>query len=172
MTVLIVLPFLFFSIFADDNFSYFTKKGVKKVEEKLYINACGSCHFAYQPGLLPEQSWTKLMSNLENHFDTDASLLEEDLNYLTNYLTKHSANRNMNYKRSRKIVKSIKDSNYPIAITKIPYFEKEHRKIPKKLILQEEVKGLFNCIACHTKAKEGLYDDDTISIPNYGKWDD
>ena len=50
----------------------FAQSGVKPVNSKLYIKECGSCHFAFQPGLLPEKSWVKIMNNLENHFGTDA----------------------------------------------------------------------------------------------------
>ncbi|MDD2399591.1 MAG: cytochrome C, partial [Sulfurovum sp.] len=67
-------------VLANDH-SYFTKKsksGVKAVENKLYLKECGSCHFAFQPGLLPERSWTKMLSNLADHFGSDAALEPED----------------------------------------------------------------------------------------------
>ncbi len=170
----LLIAILFFSfLLSDDDYYYNSNKGVKAVENRLYINECGACHFAYQPGLLPQNSWVNLMNNLENHFGVDASLLEEDLLTLTNYLKENSAEKNMNYKRSRKIVYSIQRLNaYPIAITKIPYFKKEHDEIPSKLIKQNKVKGLFNCTACHTTAKKGIYSERDILIPNYGRWDD
>ncbi|HHL31474.1 MAG TPA: hypothetical protein ENJ41_02735 [Oceanospirillales bacterium] len=37
-----------------------------------YTEECGGCHFAYQPGLLPEKSWLKIMTDLQNHFDENA----------------------------------------------------------------------------------------------------
>jgi len=34
------------------------------------------------------------------------------------------------------------------------------------------VKSLSYCDACHTRAKEGVYDEDTVRIPNFPEWDD
>lgn len=170
--LLIVLVFNF--LYSDDDYYYKeSNKGVKPVENRLYINECGACHFAYQPGLLTQKSWVRLMSDLENHFGVDASLLNEDLETLRTYLKNNSAEKSMNYKRSRKMAYSMKRLNaYPIAITKVPYFREKHDEIPNRLIKQEEVKGLFNCTACHTTAKKGIYSERDIMIPNYGRWDD
>ena len=38
--------------------------GVAPVENPQYLEECGSCHFPYQPGLLPARSWTKVMAGL------------------------------------------------------------------------------------------------------------
>ncbi|HPQ24397.1 MAG TPA: cytochrome C, partial [Gammaproteobacteria bacterium] len=48
--------------------------GVAPVDNPLYLQECGSCHFAYQPGLLPARSWNNLMGGLENHFGENAEL--------------------------------------------------------------------------------------------------
>jgi hypothetical protein len=34
------------------------------------------------------------------------------------------------------------------------------------------VKSLRYCDKCHTKAAKGIYDADTVAIPNYPDWDD
>jgi hypothetical protein len=39
-----------------------------------YEAECASCHMAYPPALLSQQSWKNLMSGLSKHFGTDASL--------------------------------------------------------------------------------------------------
>lgn len=146
--------------------------GVKSVDNQQYINECGSCHFAFQPGLLPQKSWIKIMKNLENHFQTDASLEKKDKEYLKEYLIANASDKAMSYKRSRKITKSIRYSNTPIKITEVPYFKKEHRELSTKMINQKEVGTLSNCTACHTTASQGVYKERYINIPNYGKWDD
>jgi len=161
------------SLLADSYFSFFTQKsGVAPVKNQAYINECASCHFAYQPGLLPQQSWKKLMSNLENHFDTDASLEESDRVILLHYLVKNAADNATQYKRSKKINRSIPSEQTPIAVSETPYFKKEHRKIPQRIILQKEVKSLSHCMACHTTADKGIYSERALKIPNYGGWDD
>lgn len=155
--------------------SFDRHKGVKPVDNESYEEECGACHFAYPPGLLPEQSWSKILnaSALEDHFGENAELDAEVLNPIIAYVNANSADKS-HYKRSRKINYSIKHSDeVPIRITQVPYIKRKHHEIPEKLIKgNDDVQSLSNCSACHTKADEGIFDDDTVSIPNHGRWDD
>lgn len=170
MKYLLFLAFCISFAFAD---SYYKKNsGVAPVTNQLYINECGSCHFAYQPGLLPSNAWKKMMSDLSNHFNTDASIDDEDFKLLSKYLDDNSAEKNMHYKRSNRIVSSIKSGQIPNSISETPYMIRKHDEIRKDLITQKEVKGLFNCMACHKTANKGIYSERDILIPNFGKWDD
>jgi len=150
----------------------FGQNGVKPVDNKLYLKECGSCHFAFQAGLLPERSWVKMMNDLENHFDTDATLAKEDYDTIMNYLKVNSSEKAMNYKRSRKMTNSIRGNQTPLKITEVAYFVDKHNEIPLRLITQKEVGALSNCMACHTTADKGIYSERAIQIPNYGRWDD
>ena len=170
MKYLIFLALIINSLLASDNFN--TKTDVAPVNNQLYIKECGSCHFPYQAGLLPSNAWNKMMTNLENHFNSDASLNEADLQTLTKYLNDNSAEKNMQYKRSSRIVSSLAKNQIPDSISTTPYMIKEHEDIRKDLITQNEVKGLFNCIACHKTADKGIYGERDINIPNFGRWKD
>ncbi|XPV68626.1 MAG: diheme cytochrome c [Halarcobacter sp.] len=177
MKLLLLIALLLTASFADDdnryiNYGNSSKKGVAPVNNTLYLKECGSCHFAYQPGLLPENAWRKMMNNLENHFNTDASLFDEDFNTILNYLAENSAEKNMQYKRSSRIVNSLRGRPIPDSISLTPYMIDKHNEIRPSLIKQKEVKGLFNCMACHTTANRGIYSERDIRIPNYGRWDD
>ncbi len=163
MKYLIVISVLISSLFAQD---------VAPVDNQLYVKECGSCHFAYQPGLLPANSWNKIMSNLENHYNNDASISSANLQTLTKYLNDNSAEKNMQYKRSNRIVSSLAKDQIPDSISTTPYMIKKHSEIKKSLITQPEVKGLFNCIACHKTADKGNYGERDINIPHFGKWED
>ncbi len=145
--------------------------GVKPIDNQLYKKECTSCHFGFQAGLLPARSWSKLMNNLENHFDTDASLDKKDRKLLVDYLVKNASDRAMNYKRSAKITNSIYKNSTPIRITKTPYFIRKHDELRANMIKQKEVGSLSNCIACHTTANKGIYSERAINIPNYGRWE-
>lgn len=161
------------SLFGDDDYYFFkSSSGVKPVSDEIYMNECASCHFGFQPGLLPKRSWIKMMGTLEDHFGTDASLDEKDREYILKYLVDNSADNVSGYKRSRKMDSSIPRYDTPIKITDVPYFKREHNEIPKRLITQKEVGSLSNCTACHTSAKKGIYSERAIKIPNYGRWDD
>lgn len=172
MKKLLLLSLLTAISLSADLFDFSQKRGVAPVTDTFYTQECASCHFAYQPGLLPERSWRKLMGNLQDHFQTDASLEPEDNQRILNYLVENSADKFTNYKRSKKINNSIQSDETPIAVTKTPYFIKKHRRIAQNLIAQKEVKSLSNCIACHTTADKGIYSERAIKIPNYGRWDD
>ena len=170
MKYLIFLTLIINSLFAESD--SFGKTDVAPVNNQLYIKECGSCHFPYQPGLLPANAWNKMMVNLENHFNSDASLNEADVQTLTKYLNDNSAEKNMQYKRSNRIVSSLAKNKIPDSISTTPYMIKKHKDIRKDLITQPDVKGLFNCMACHTTADKGIYSERAIRIPNYGKWED
>ena len=172
----LILPtfsLLIASLIGDDDYYFFkSSSGVQSATDQTYINECASCHFGFQAGLLTQKSLVKMMENLENHFGTDASLDKKDYEYILNYLVENSANNVSGYKRSRKMNASISSYDTPLKITEVPYFKKEHREIPQRLITQKEVGTLSNCAACHTSAEKGVYSERAIKIPNYGRWDD
>ena len=169
MKYLIFLGLMINALFAE---GYSSTPDVAPVKNDLYIKECGSCHFPYQPGLLPSNAWNKMMANLDNHFNSDATLDDKTFQTLSKYLNDNSAEKNMQYKRSNRIVSSIPAGQIADSISTTPYMIKKHREIRKDLITQKEVKGLFNCIACHTTADKGIYSERDIKIPNFGKWED
>ena len=170
MKYLIFLTIFLNSLFAESYSS--GRTDVAPVNNQLYIKECGSCHFPYQPGLLPANSWKKMMVNLDKHFETDATLAPEDFVTLSKYLNDNSAEKNMQYKRSNRIVSSLLPGQVADSISTTPYMVQKHREIRKDLITQPDVKGLFNCMACHTTADKGIYSERAINIPNYGRWED
>ncbi len=145
--------------------------GVEPVKNERYAEECGSCHFAYQPGLLPERSWRKIMAGLEDHFGENAELEESDRLKLEAYLASNAGDHS-NYKRAKKLMRSIRSGDTPLRITKIPYLVKEHREVPTGAVKHEKIGSMSNCDACHRTAAKGRYGERGIDIPGYGKWDD
>ncbi|MEJ2095303.1 MAG: cytochrome C, partial [Gammaproteobacteria bacterium] len=124
--------------------------GVAPVENPQYLEECGSCHFPYQPGLLPERSWAKLMAGLGNHFGESAELPAEDAKNLTDYLVKNAAD-HANYKRSKKIMKSLRSGDTPLRVSETPYFIKKHDGLSRKMVQDNPKVGSFSkCGVCHT----------------------
>lgn len=145
---------------------------VAPVTDKKYIQECGSCHFAYQPGLLPARSWNKMMQNLADHFGDNAELPTETLNYLTAYLTKNAAD-DSPYRSSQAIIRGLKSHETPLQISATRYFHRQHHEIPNRLVQDNpQVKSLSRCDACHTRASDGSYNEHEVSIAGYGKWED
>ncbi|MDX8382136.1 MAG: cytochrome C [Ghiorsea sp.] len=159
--------------FAEDFFAnLFRFKGVDAVKNDLYNESCGECHFAYQAGLLPKRSWEKLMlpASLEDHFGENAELEEEDRIAIRDFLRDHAAETSF-YKRSTKINRSIPDDVTELRITEVPYIKRKHKPMTDKYVKNNpKVKSLINCNKCHREIKKGIFDDDTILIPNYGYW--
>lgn len=168
MKYLVFLALIINVLFAEN----YSAGDVAPVKNDLYIKECGSCHFPYQAGLLPSNAWNKMMVNLDNHFNSDATLDDKTFQTLSKYLSDNSAEKNMQYKRSNRIVLSIPAGQIPDSISTTPYMIKKHEDIRKDLITQKEVKGLFNCIACHKTADIGIYGERDINIPNFGRWKD
>ncbi len=154
------------------NFS--RQKEVRPVTNKTYADECGSCHYAYPPGLLPAKSWAKLLDEkaLSDHFGENASLDKDTLKTIYDYAMEYSAEKSW-YKRSRKIALATEEGEAPLRITEVRYIKRKHHDIPEKMIKgNKDVKSLSYCNACHTKAKQGIFDNDTVSIPNYPDWKD
>lgn len=160
----------------DPRFAHFeqgNQREVMPVTNELYKKECASCHFGYQPGLLPAQSWSYIMQNLENHYGVDASIDEQDRQAISTYLLANSSEKAAaTYRRSAKLTNSLERGVLYQSITEIPYHIRKHRKIDKHLITQKEVGNLSRCAACHTSADEGIYRKRYVKIPNYGAWRD
>ena len=149
-----------------------SSSGVAMVDNALYQQECGSCHFAYQPGLLPARSWSKIMLGLDQHFGENAELGADVVAELSTYLEKNAADRS-DYKRSRKIIASLRSSDTPLRITETPYILRKHNELsPRMLAGNPQVVSLSRCKACHSRAETGSYSESEINIPGFGRWDD
>jgi len=145
---------------------------IKAVNNEAYLKECSSCHFAYQPGLLPARSWQKLMATLEDHFGDNAELETDVQQALTDYLANNAADLSPD-KFSKKLVRRLSEDKTPLRITEMPYFVHEHDDLSKKMVSgNPEVKSLSYCDKCHTRAGQGDYSENNIFIPGYGRWDD
>ncbi len=172
--IILLLSLLFLGVFALNlNAKSYGKGygsgGVANPQNALYEKECASCHFGYQPGLLPSASWRYVMGNLANHYGTDASI-EDERAKIEAFLLQN-ASETSSYKRSVKITNSLQSGTLYTSLTQIPYLQKKHRKIKQNLIAQKEVRSLARCAACHREAKNGEYNDKTVNIPNYGAWE-
>lgn len=149
-------------------------KEVKPVANKTYQSECGDCHFAYQPGLLPAKSWEKLLNTdaLRKHFGVNAEIEKDALQEVYDYAIENAADKSY-YKRSRKIAHATAEGDAPLRITELHYIDRKHQHIPEKMVKGNvNVKSLSYCDKCHTQASQGVFDNDTVSIPNYPNWHD
>lgn len=119
-----------------------------------YTQECVSRHAAYPPGMLPARSWQRVMSGLDRHFGTDASLDAATAQQLSDWLQAHAGT----YKR-------VSEEPPQDRITRSTWFERKHRKIQPEVWQLPSVKSAANCAACHTGADQGRFDDDKLRTP-------
>lgn len=115
---------------------------------------CGSCHMAFAPGLLPAESWRKVMSGLDKHFGADASLTAQESKEITDFLVKYASNR-------------WSASSAPLRITEAAWFQRKHdgHEISPAVWKRASVKSRANCVACHAEADKGDFNEHRVSIP-------
>jgi hypothetical protein len=163
-------------VFSDNSFEWREgergERGVANVSHPLYKEECGSCHMAYPPALLSTASWTAVMRGLDDHFGDNAELDAQTHKTISEFLTGNSAD-NSNYRRSRKFMQGIDANTPPLRISETPYFKRKHDEIPQSMLSNNsEVSSFSQCNSCHQGAQKGIFDDDNVKIPGYGRWDD
>lgn len=115
---------------------------------------CGSCHIAYPPRLLPAQSWKRVMSQLDKHFGTDASVDPAAASEIGAYLERYAG--------SGRHAQTAPGS---LRITETAWFVHEHDEVPPASWKSPAVKSAANCAACHTSAEQGDFRKRNIRIP-------
>jgi hypothetical protein len=121
-----------------------TFERVPAISHPATAKECGECHIAFQPALLPAGSWMRIMGGLGDHFGENASLPAGITTSIRDYLTANAGR-----------------AGDP-AITRITeqsWFVKEHRFSPA-VWQRPEIRSKSNCLACHARAEQGIYDDD------------
>ncbi len=151
---------LFYAACADDDGG---KGYLPPVDNATYKETCGACHFTYQPGLLPSGSWEKILAALGDHHGASLDISPESKALIGEYLTTNAAEHS-SAKRSAKILKSLKGQT-PLRITETPYIRKKHDDIKPEVFKRESIGSRSNCPACHTTAKDGIYKERFVKIP-------
>ena len=143
---------------------------VAPVTNNLYAQKCGACHFAYQPGLLPERSWMAILDGLEDHFGKSVKLQPAEQRKLAGYFSDESADY-AEYPVSRAIMESLGEEAIPLRVTGTPFFMQRHKKIPTKQAQDNPAVGSYTrCEACHRMAAGGSYNPHEVFIPGSGFW--
>jgi hypothetical protein len=130
---------------------------VPPVRDAATAKECSACHMLYPSGLLPARSWTRMMSDLKNHFGDNADLDDKTRQAITDYLTANAGDKGW---RPTKMVRGLAETDAPLRISELPYFRKEHRRIGPADLQRLGAKTIANCKACHPQAEQGQFDDD------------
>jgi hypothetical protein len=128
------------------------------VSEPVVKEECGACHLPFAPAMLPAKSWQSMMGDLKNHFGDDASLDAATADRITRYLVANAGD-SAGQRYSGKLLAGVTAGNAPLRITELPKWVREHRKVPDWEWKHKDVGTKANCLACHTDAARGYYDE-------------
>jgi len=119
-----------------------------------YTQECAACHTGYPPGMLPARSWQRIMTGLDKHYGTDASLDAATVQQIGTWLQANAAT----YKR-------VAEAPPEDRITRSAWFVREHDEVAPSVWKLASVKSAANCSACHTGADQGDYSERTLQAP-------
>ncbi len=120
-----------------------------------YKQECAACHMAYPAGFLPSESWRKVISNLPKHYGVDASIDDPVLlKEISIWLVANAGT----YKRSGELTASGR-------ITDSAWFVRKHREVAIDVWKRASIKSASNCIACHSGAERGDFNEHAVRIP-------
>lgn len=146
--------FIAISLLLASSFTFAAKMTMPADAPASYEAECASCHMAYPPGLLSEQSWKNVMSGLSKHFGTDASVDAKTQAEIANWLIKNAATR-------QKYSETAPENR----ITKTSWFIRKHDEVRPDVWKRAGVKSPANCSACHIDAANGIFSEKNIKIP-------
>lgn len=117
----------------------------------LYRSECGSCHFAFQPRLLPALSWTAVLDGLAHHFGVNAEVDAATRQTLEAYLRAGAG-------RPR-------PGPTLLRITEQRWWLHEHDELSAAVFARPAVAKASNCAACHLDADQGAFRERAVRIP-------
>lgn len=120
----------------------------------LYKQECAACHTAYPPGMLPAASWQRIMTGLDRHYGSDASLEPAQVQQVSAWLQAHAGT----YKR-------VREEPPEDRLTRSAWFARKHREVDAAVWKRASVKSPAQCSACHTQAEQGRFDERQVRIP-------
>jgi len=130
------------------------RRGPGVAQLPRYQLECAACHVAFAPGMLPADSWRRLLNDLPHHYGTDASLDTATVNELATWLSANAGT----YRR-------VREAPPEDRITKSAWFMRKHDEVPAAAWKRPAVRSAANCTACHEQAAQGNFDEHAVRIP-------
>jgi len=139
--------------------------GPKLPDNALWREACGECHLAYHPTLLPVRSWQRMLAEQHDHFEEDLDLDDETLLEIQTFSMENAAESELT-EAAWKINHSTPPEQTPLRITKTAHWIEQHQNIADKIWQHPDVNFQGNCGACHLDAEQGTFEDAAMRLPS------
>jgi hypothetical protein len=127
--------------------------------EAALTKECGACHMVFPPSLLPARSWVAVMSGLKEHFGENAALDAATNKQIQDLLTAGAADAAGG---NRHVMRGLSANQTPLRITELPSWIHEHGKgrVSAAALAKAKAKSPSDCVACHTGAAQGRFEDE------------
>ena len=135
-----------------------------RLTHKAWQQECGSCHLAYAPSFLPKASWRRVMGGLDQHFGENASLDPATRADILKFLEANAADAGSS-RMGRRVMQQMGPKDAPLRITETRWFVGKHNEVARATWSRKSVGSAANCAACHQRAEQGAFDDDSVRIP-------
>jgi mono/diheme cytochrome c family protein len=135
-----------------------------RLTHKAWQQECASCHIAYAPSFLPKASWRRVMGGLEQHFGENASLDPATRADILKFLEVNAADAGPS-RMGRRVMQQMGPKDAPLRLTETRWFVGKHDEVPRATWSRKSVGSAANCTACHQRAEQGAFDDDSVRIP-------
>jgi mono/diheme cytochrome c family protein len=109
-------------------------------DEALYQSECAACHIAFPPRLLSRGDWQAIVSDLENHFGTNAGVDAAVRDRIAQFLAQSGA-----------VDRTDASRDATLRITTAAWFVRKHRGAAR-LVNRGRLASLSDCAACHKDA--------------------
>jgi cytochrome b len=130
--------------------------------DPIYDEACGECHLAFPPRLLPAASWERTLDEAGDHFDEDLALDPDVSAHLRAWLVANAAETRID----EHAVRAAPIEGAPLRITETSPWKTAHQGIPDAVWENPDVKSRVRCKSCHPDAAEGRFDGAFAAIPS------
>lgn len=138
--------------------------GPQLADDATWRDECGSCHLAYQPGLLPARSWRALMTAQHDHFGEDLALDAGTAASVEAFLAGNAAEHQAT-EAAWYVQRSTPLPQTPLRVTDTTYWQHKHGRLPQVLFDSGQVHGRGDCAACHLDAAAGTFRDGAMHVP-------
>lgn len=125
--------------------------------------ACGECHLAFHPSLLPAASWREMLA-AEDHFGEFLGLDPATTAELGAFAEANAAD----HGRTETAVRMVAEGFAGQRVTESRTWGDIHAELPAAVFEREEVGGEVRCVACHDDAEAGTFDGRAADVPEAG----
>ena len=98
-------------------------QGPKLADHAVWRKACGECHLAFHPTLLPARSWRVMMEQQHDHFGDDLDLDEVTTKDILAFMVEHAAETKVT-EPAREMARTVAENDAPLRITETEFWKK------------------------------------------------